>query len=283
MSATFVLPKKDYEQVVVVNTPLAVDVAVANGAITFKDEAGINALSLRFSDIIAGKKFANAAGSASTASIVLTNVSIVNNGRYELVVSLPNRKDFFLYGQEYNPLLLLRTYSVSLDASATVDELGVLFASAINADLEAGFTAGYTAGTDTLLITADSVDAGKFVVTAPAGAATTIAYTEPVGTISEVEVQAPGKSLAGTSYNRFEFKAKKLIKHNAVSGLSVYKTVKYAIYAATGVSAYDNEVDGFLAGNIGTATATTIRTDTTANLATDLRAALAFYLSVPSL
>ena len=283
MSANFQLPQKDYEQVVVVNTPLAADVAVANGTITFKDEAGIDALSLRFSDIIAGKKYANAAGAASVATITLTNVSVVNSARYELVVSLPNRKDFFLYGKEFNPLLLLRTYSVTTDASATVDELGALFAAAINADTEAGFSAGYTPSTDVLLITAASVDAGKFVVTAPTGATVSIAYTEPIGTVSEVEANAPGKSLSGTSYNRFEFKAKKLIKHNAVSGLSVYKNVKYAVYAATGVSAYDNEVDGFLAGNIGTATATTIRTDTVANLSTDLRAALAFYLSVPTL
>ena len=204
MSATFVLPKKDYEQVIVLNTPdtgalsANTDVVLSKGKLSLLDEAGV-ATTLRFADILSAKKYTYAAGAASVATITLTSVSIVNNGRYELVVSLPNRKDFFLYGKEYNPLLLLRTYSVSLDASATVDELGAAFAAAINADIEAGFTAAYTSDSDELAITAASVDAGKFVITAPAGATTSITYTEPVGTISEVEAQAPGKSLQAES------------------------------------------------------------------------------------
>jgi hypothetical protein len=271
MSATFVLPKKDYEQVIVVNTPLAADAVLASGLITLKDEAGIDALALRLPDVIAGKKFANAAGAASVASVVLTNVSIVSNSRYELTVLAPNRKDFFLYGKEYNPLLLSRTFSVAVDATATVDELGALFAAAINADLEAGFTAAYTSGTDTLAITADSVDAGKLAVSAPAGATVSVTYTEPVGTISEVEVQAPGKSLAGTAYNRYEFKAKKLLKHNAVSGLSVYKTVKYAVYAKTSSTAYEAVLDNLLAGTIAVTDLATVGTQ------------VAKYFAIPSL
>lgn len=271
MSATFVLPSKDYEQVIVVNTPLAADAVLANGVITLKDEAGVDSLALRLPDILAGKKFANAVGAASVATITLTSVSIVNNGRYELVVSLPNRKDFFLYGKEYNPLLLLRTYSVSLDASATVDELGAAFAAAINADTEAGFTAAYTSGSDELAITAASVDAGKFSITAPTGATVSIAYTASVGSVTEVEANAPGKSLAGTSYNRYEFKAKKLIKHNAVSGLSVYKTVKYAIYAKTSSTAYEAVLDNLLAGTIAVTDLATVGTQ------------VAKYFAVPSL
>ena len=278
MSATFVLPKKDYEQVIVLNTPdtgalsANTDVVLSKGKLSLLDEAGV-ATTLRFADILSAKKYSYAAGAASVATITLTSVSIVNNGRYELVVSLPNRKDFFLYGKEYNPLLLLRTYSVSLDASATVDELGAAFAAAINADIEAGFTAAYTSGSDELAITAASVDAGKFVITAPTGATVSITYTEPVGTISEVEAQAPGKSAAGKTYNRYVIKHRKVIKHNAVSGLQVVKPVETVLYSHVTTN-FDAALAAIIAGTI------TIDNTSAATVATSTAAELKKYLEV---
>jgi len=272
MSANFQLPQKDYDQVIVLNTPdtgalsANTDVVLSKGQLSLLDEAGV-ANKFRFRDILSMKKDTYSAGAASVATITLTNVSAVNNARYELVVSLPNRKDFFLYGKEYNPLLLLRTYSVSTDASATVDELGALFAAAINADTEAGFTAVYNTSPDTLVLTAASVDAGKFVVTVPTGATTSITYTEPVGTISEVEGQAVGKTAAGKTYNRYRINYRKVIKHNAVSGLQVVKPVTAVLYSHITTN-FDAAIAAIIAGTItiDNTSASTVATTTAAEL-----------------
>lgn len=272
MSATFALPKKDYEQVIVLSTPdtgalsANTDVVLAKGQLSLLDEAG-TATKIRFADILSAKKYTYAAGAASVATVTLTSVSIVNNGRYEITVLAPNRKDFFLYGKEYNPLLLSRTYSVSLDATATVDELGAAFAAAINADAEAGFTAAYTSGSDELAITASSVDAGKLAVTAPAGATVSVTYTEPVGTISEVEGQAPGKSVSGKTYNRYVIKHRKVIKHNAISGLQVVKPVETVLYSHVTTN-FDAALAAIIAGTItiDNSSASTVATTTAAEL-----------------
>ena len=276
MAATFKLPKKDYDQVIVVNTPLAADAVLAAGKLTLKDEAGTDALALRLGDLLSGSKNAYAAGTAHKRRVDLTNISKTANTEYRVSVEIPNRQDFFLYGKETNPLVTLRTYAwYSGTTAPTAEEVVNAFVALINADLEAGVTASKN-GTDDLDILADSADAGELrVIFSDSGAtyADAVAYVAPVGTLTEVELQAPGKSLAGTTYNRYDFKYRKLIKHNAVSGLSVFKDVDVAVYEKVGSTAYEAVIDDMLAGAI------TIDNTSAATVATTVASELAKYLA----
>ena len=268
MAATFKLPQIDYATVVVVNTPIAADVALAGGLLTLKDEAGTNALQVRFSDILKAKKYGYVAGTAHKLSIALASVTLTANRLYSLQITLPNRQDFFLYGKETNPLVTLRTYTwASGTAAPTAAQIVAGFVAVINADTEAGVTASINGTTTTLDLLADSADAGAIQALFSDSAATytnTIPYVAPIGTISEVELQAPGKSLAGTTYNRYVIRHRRLIKHNAVSGLSVFKNVDSVVYEASNFAtsaAYETVIDNVLSGTISVATLAAVGTE----------------------
>lgn len=278
MAATFKLPQIDYDKVVVVNTPEATDAALAGGLLTLKDEAGTSALQVRFSDILKAKKYTYAAGTAHKLSIALANITLTASREYTLQITLPNRQDFFLYGKETNPLTPLRFYSWTSGTSApTAAQVVAGFVGVINADTEAGVTASINGTTSTLDLLAASADAGKIQTIFSDSAATfadATAYVAPVGTISEVELQAAGKSLAGATYNRYVIRHRKLVKHNAVSGLSVFKNVDSVVYEAsnaTNSAAYETVLDGVLAGTISVANLATVGTE------------VAKYFAIPSL
>lgn len=231
------LPKINADMALHLDTPLAADTVLADGVLTVLDESGDVALKVKVSDITSFSYDAYAAGTPNDVNIVLTNV-VMNEGTvYSVSVYGPYVQNFFGGGQETGAVYQTRTYSVSVPAIApalvpTVDQLGAAFAARINNDPNAYFSATYTAGTDTLLIEADSAFAGPLEVTAPDGAVITdaVAWVEPVGSISEVSKYINETILGSASYSRFIIRHRKFIRHNAVTGNEVVKPSLALVY-----------------------------------------------------
>jgi hypothetical protein len=255
MSATFKLPKKGYDQVVVLNTPLATDAVLATGVLTLKDEAGNNAIVVKISDITGYSANAYAAGTANVRTIDFAAVTLVANTAYSLTIDFPNVVNFFLGGRETKAVYTTRTYVVSVDATPTVGELRDAFKAAIDADLKSGVTTSTTSGTN-LRLTATSVDAGNILLTLPTGATNTntTPYVEPVGTASEVLIQTNNSSvvLPAGQYKRYILRFRKYIKHNSIPGLDAAKEILAVVYANTGggagYTAYDTRLTTVLDG-----------------------------------
>jgi hypothetical protein len=232
MAITFKLPKIDADSALLLNTPVAAtDVVLANGVLTVKDESGANALVLKASDLINYDYNAYAVGTANVVDVDLTGVTIVNNGVYYLTVYAPYVQNFFGGGKESGAIYQTRTYTVSLDGTATVAELQAAFVARINADVNAYFSATSQAG-DVVRITADAAGFGPLTVEAPAGStvADQTAWVSPVGSADEVIQYIPNAALVSGTYNRYVITYRKFIRHNIVNGLQVAKPVQAIVY-----------------------------------------------------
>lgn len=252
MPISYKLPKIDnIDAVSVLETPLAADTALASGLLTVLDEGGNVAIQVKASDLLSFSYDPYAAGTPNVQRVILTGVPMVANTQYVLTVYAPYVTNFFAGGQETGAIFQTRTYTVGVDATPTVDELGALFAARIAADVNAFFTASYNAGTDQLTITANSAFAGQMQITAPTGSIvnTLIPWVEPVGSSAEVLGYVNNASLvvAGATYDRFIIRYRRLVRHNAVTGLQVIRPVNSLVYL--------NSADA------GTAAAVTLLTD----------------------
>lgn len=229
---SYKLPKIENDIAFNLDTYSAGDIVLADGILTIKDEAGANAAVIRTNDLISFSYDNYNTGAANVVSVVLTAVSMVANNQYALTVYAPYVQNFFGGGKETSATYQTRTYVVGVDGTPTVDELGALFAARINADSNAYFTATYTAGTDTLAITAASASAGALVVTAPAGAVVSdvTAWAAPVGTVAEVSEYVNPTLITASTYQRFTITYRKVIRHNAVTGLQVIKPVNVVFF-----------------------------------------------------
>jgi len=238
MAITFKLPKIDADSALLLNTPVvATDVVLANGVLTIKDNSGANALVIKASDLINFDYNAQSNGTANIVDVDLTGVTIVNNGVYSLTVYAPYVQNFFGGGQESGAVYQTRTYTVSLDATATVTELQNAFVSRINADVNAYFTAAAVAG-DIVRITADAAGFGPLTINAPTGSlvadAVGGAWVAPVGTADEVLQYIPDASIVTGVYRRYVITYRKFIRHNIVNGLQVAKPVQAIVYLNNG-------------------------------------------------
>jgi hypothetical protein len=235
MAISYRLPKIDnIDAVSVLETPLVGDTDLASGLLTVLDEGGNVAIQVKASDLLSFSYDPYAAGTANVQKVTLTGVPMVANIQYSLTVYAPYVTNFFAGGQETGAIFQTRTYTVGVDATPTVDELGALFAARIAADVNAFFTASYNSGTDELTITADSAFAGALQITAPSGAvvSTVTPWVEPVGSSAEVLGYVNNASLvvAGATYNRFIIRYRRLVRHNAVTGLQVIRPVNSLVY-----------------------------------------------------
>lgn len=226
------LPKINADMALHLDTPVAGDTVLANGVLTVKDEAGDVALKVKISDITSYSYAAAAAGTANVVNVVLTSTPLAAGAAYSITVKAPYVQSFFGGGQETSAIYQVRTYTVSYAAAPasapTVDQIGADLATRMNADPNAFFSVTYTAGTDTLAITADSALAGPLSVTTSftlaAGAITdATAWVSPVGTIDEVSNYINETLLGSASYSRFIIRHRKFIRHNAVTGNEVVK------------------------------------------------------------
>lgn len=233
------LPKISADSALHLDTPLAADTVLADGVLTVKDEAGDVALKVKISDITSFSYAATAAGTANVVNVVLTSTVLAAGASYSITIYAPYVQNFFGGGQETGAVYQARTYTISYAAAPaaapTVDQIGADFAARIAADPGAYFTATYTAGTDTLAITASSAFAGALVVTPSftlaAGAITdATAWVSPVGSIGEVSQYINETLLGSASYSRFIIRHRKFIRHNAVTGNEVVKPSVALVY-----------------------------------------------------
>jgi hypothetical protein len=239
MPTLYKLPKISADSALHLDTPVAGDTVLASGVLTVKDEAGDVALVVKISDITSFSYAAGTAGTANVVNVVMTSTPLAAGASYSLTISAPYVQNFFGGGQETGAVYQARTYTISYaaapSAAPTVDQIGADFAARIAADPGAYFTATYTAGTDTLAITAASALAGPLKIetsfTLAAGAITdATAWVSPVGTIDEVSGYINSTLLGSASYSRFIIRHRKFIRHNAVTGNEVVKPSLALVY-----------------------------------------------------
>lgn len=226
-------PRINEDSVTILDTPVAGDTVLASGTMTVKNEAGNDSLVVRASDFISFTQTDFAAGTPHAVNVTLTGITLVSNSTYTLTVSAPNVINFFGGGRETGAIYQTRTYNVASSSSATVDGIGASLAAAISADPGAYFTATYTAGTDVLLITALSAQAGALEITMPAGAtkADATPFVQSVGTVAEVLAYGIIPSeVSAAGYDRYVIRHRKLIRSNVVSGLAVFAFVNSLVY-----------------------------------------------------
>lgn len=236
MAINFKLPTINADSALLLNTPVvATDVVLANGVLTIRDDSGTAALVIKATDLLNFDYNVYSAGVANIMDVDVTACNIVNNGVYSLTVSAPYAVNFFGGGQETNAVYVPRTYTVSLDATATAQELRDAFVNRINADTEAYFTAAGVAG-DIVRITANAAGYGALIISAPVGAVVSVntAWVSPVGTANEVLQYIPNVSLVTGTYNRYIITYRKVIRHNIVNGMQVIKPVQAIVYLNSG-------------------------------------------------
>lgn len=267
MAINYKLPKIDNDQVVILATPVAGDTALANGLLSVKDEAGNVALKVKASDLVSFRYKAYSAGTANVVNVALASATLTAGGAYSLTIYAPNVQNFFGGGQETGATYQARTYTVSFAASPasapTAAQVATALVARINADANAYFTAAVVS-TSTVQITADSASAGALIVTHNIAGTVTIsdatAWVSPSGTADEVKGYVGNDLLVtGSQYHRYEINYRKVIRHNAVTGLQVIKPVTALVYldvADSGTAAAVSLLTSILDGSYGTTYAT---------------------------
>lgn len=234
MAFNYKLPKiQELDGLSILNTPVAgTDDVLASGVLTILDESGAEAIVIKASDLLGFRYDAYTTGTASVVEVDLSGAVLVNNNIYSLTVSAPYVQNFFGGGQETKAVYIPRTYTVSVDATATNQELLDAFLARINSDPSAYFSAADLGG-GILEITAASALAGElFVETGVPGALVSIAtaWVAPVGSVSEVLRYTNNSALVTGEYDRYIIEYRKVIRHNAVSGLGVIKKATALVY-----------------------------------------------------
>ena len=262
MAISYKLPKvQDVDQVAILDTPLAADTALANGVLTIKNEAGSAAIVVKAADLLSFRQTDYSAGTANIVDVQLSGVTMVNNTEYVLTVNAPYVQNFFGGGKETGATYQTRTYVVPTDASATAAELATAFVARITADANAYFTAAVVSST-TVRITAKSASAGALVVVAPTGSSISdnTAWVSPSGSVAEVLSYINNPALVvAAGYSRYIISYRKMIRHNAVTGLQVCKPVNSLVYLDkdnAGTSAAVTLLTSILNGYYGTSYAT---------------------------
>jgi hypothetical protein len=240
MNFNYKLPRvQDLDGLSVLTTPAATDAVLASGVLTVLDESGNNAIVIKASDLLGFRYDAYTTGTASVVEVDLSAATLVDDNIYSLTVSAPYVQNFFGGGQETKAVYIPRTYTVSVGVSPTTQDLLDAFLAAINSDPAAYFSAADLGGS-VLEITADSALAGPlFVETGTPGAVITIAtvWVAPVGTPTEVARYTNDATLIAGTYDRYIIQYRRIIRHNAVSGLGVIKNATALVYADSATAA----------------------------------------------
>jgi len=233
MAITFKLPVINADSALVLNTPAsATDVVLASGLLSIKDESGATALKIKASDLLGFRTTANAVGTANVVDVQLSTATLIADGIYALTISAPYAQAFFSGGVETNATFQARTYTVGVDDTPNGSELAGLFVAAINADVNAYFSAVVTGGS-IVRITADNSGFGGLNVVAPLGATVSdfTPWVSPAGTPAQVLAQVNNAALViAAGYHTHQIMYRKAIRSNIVNGLEVYKPVTALVY-----------------------------------------------------
>jgi len=261
MNFNYKLPKvQELDGLSVLTTPSATDAVLASGTLTVLDESGNDAIVLKASDLLGFRYNAYTAGTANVVDVDLTAAVLVANSTYSLTISAPYVQNFFGGGQETKAVYIPRTYTVSVDATPTILDLQNAFIDRINSDPSAYFSAVSVAG-DIVRITADSALAGQlFVETNVPGITAAMitsstAWVAPVGTTTEILSYVPNSTIVSGTYNRYIIQHRRVIRHNAVSGLGVIRNATSLVYLKStdaGTAATVTKLTSILDGSYAT-------------------------------
>ena len=237
MAIKFKLPVINADSALLLNTPVAAsDVVLASGLLSIKDESGATALKIKATDLLGFRYTAGTAGTANVVDVELSAIPVSfpapGNGLFALTISAPYAQAFFSGGVETNATFQARTYTVGTDATPTAAEVATAFAAAINADVNAYFSATVVASTK-VRITADNAGFGALNVVAPLGAVVTdaTAWVSPAGTPSQVLAQINNAGLVSAAlYQTYQIIYRKEIRTNLVNGMEVSKPVTALVY-----------------------------------------------------
>jgi hypothetical protein len=245
MAFNYKLPKiQELDGLSVLTTPAAADAVLASGLLTIKDETGASAITIKACDLLGFRYSVYTAGTANVVDVELAAATLVAQSIYSLTVSAPYVQNFFGGGQETKAVYIPRTYTVSSNGTVvppvapTVADLQAKFIAEINSDSSAYFTAS-AVGTK-VRITANSALAGQLFVETSVPLAvisTATAWVSPVGTPTEVANYTNNSTLIAGTYNRYIIEYRKVIRHNAVSGLGVIKKATALVYADSATAA----------------------------------------------
>lgn len=260
MNFNYKLPKiQDLDGLSILTTPdSGTDVVLASGVLTVLDENGGEAIKIKACDLL-GYRFDvnNTTGTPSAIDVDFSGSTVVPNNIYSLTVSAPYVQNFFGGGQETKAVYIPRTYTVSTDGTPTNQELLDAFLNAINSDSSAYFSASDIGGT-VLEITAYDALAGElFVETSTVGAvvSTATSWVAPVGTATEVARYTNNTALIASGYDRYIIEYRKVIRHNAVSGLGVIKKATALVYVNSAygdAGNFESDLTSMLDGSWGT-------------------------------
>lgn len=247
---TFKLSKIEVDKAIAVNTPEGTDALLAGGVLSLLDETGVVSVNELIRDVVGYRKIEFETGTPNVRAIDLTTLALppVNEASiYSITMDLSNVT-------EYNGNRAPRTYVVSSDTTADIDEIGAAFALRINNDLNSGVTATYLS--PVLTLAANSASYGELNVTNSfnISVAEVDPWIAPEGTTEDALQYFPATPASvdpAAEYTKYLIRHRKLIRHNAVSGLSVFKIVNTLVFVnSLGAlyGAYETEIDSILSG-----------------------------------
>jgi hypothetical protein len=163
---------------------------------------------------------------------------------------------------DFNGITAAGTYSISVEHNDELRTYSVTFAAAttaavICAELVKEFAryAGavqYTAAvnaTDDVQITMSTAGIANGAMSTTSASATGVStgtpYVAPSGTVGELSKLTPKTLLAGGQYTKISVIWNKLVSHNGVSGLKVYREVETLVYVEENATNYTAFADGF--------------------------------------
>ena len=217
----------------------AADVEVVKGDFGLAASAADAMEAIPHKDIISWTNTPYAAGTAATLKFEYTAVALVGGVQYSVV----------LYHNGVS-----KTYSVvQATAYASVNALVVAIAAKINLDGNAPVVASDSTTRLVIIQKAATVADGAVSWTNNSGAPVyvtgAVAYVAPAGLPAEIDAVKPGSSVTAGQYTKHSIVWSKLVSHNAVSGLKVYREVETRVYSdegATNFAAYETGMDNKL-------------------------------------
>lgn len=236
MAITFRMPKMVVDAAINLDNPNGSDYTLANGVLTFLDNAGNISFVTKVSDLLSFSLDDYNAGVANIVGVDLNSAIVDNNTQYAMTIFAPNVINFFGGGKETGAIYQTRTYTVGTSATASTTELMNLFVDRINADQNAYFTASTGMG-DVVVIEANDAGFGALVVTCTTTGSSIldlVPWESPIGTVNEVSQYIPTSQIGAAAYDRLIIRSRKAIRHNIVNGLQVIKPIDTLIFIKAG-------------------------------------------------
>jgi len=226
----------------------AADAVISKGevslsATTETNNPGVGSISgVSYKDLLSYSKTAYSAGVASVKEVPYTGVPLTAGVQNTITIT-------------HNGVT--NTFSViSAVAFASTAAIATALVAKIN---QASSNVDYTAAvqnTDEVHVTLSTsgIEFGDFDISSNTGGAVNVgtAFVAASGTAAQLNALSPNAAIAGGQYTKHSMIWNKLVSHNAVSGLKVYREVETLIFSeenAGAFAAFEAELDAILDGS----------------------------------